>query len=400
MIDLTPLDVRKKRGDFRRLLRGYDPEEVDSFLELVAERLEALVKKNLSLSERLEDQTRQLSALEEREKAVQEALVTAQKLRDDLRDQTRQEAEVLRKQAEGEAELLRREAEGAIERRIAEVDGIIRDRREALEEMERKRIKFLKSFRGLLERELDAVEVEEARVPLDEVPLDLDLGGLDSGGGETDGWEGERVEEPTPVEALAPDEAPAESEAAGGSPEVIPFQGASPRDAEEEPRVEVPTDASAELEVSIARGLLGLDDQDLPEASHQDLADSLPDPARELRPAADPDLREAWARVTTRDDEDVSPGDAQPSSVDHETDPVGTLEEGPPGDLEASTAGEGAEKGADIEGAPDASGNEQGGSPSEADAETEEEAPQPFWLSAILKKEGEGTGSGDVGQQG
>ncbi|MFH1765104.1 MAG: DivIVA domain-containing protein, partial [Gemmatimonadota bacterium] len=36
MIDLTPLDVRKKRGDFRRILRGYDPEEVDTFMDLVA----------------------------------------------------------------------------------------------------------------------------------------------------------------------------------------------------------------------------------------------------------------------------------------------------------------------------------------------------------------------------
>ena len=35
MIDLTPLDVRNKRGDFKKLLRGYDPQEVDVFLELV-----------------------------------------------------------------------------------------------------------------------------------------------------------------------------------------------------------------------------------------------------------------------------------------------------------------------------------------------------------------------------
>ncbi len=40
MIDLTPLDVRKKRGDFGKGLRGYDPQEVDGFLELVAERME------------------------------------------------------------------------------------------------------------------------------------------------------------------------------------------------------------------------------------------------------------------------------------------------------------------------------------------------------------------------
>ena len=44
MIDLTPLDVRKKRGDFGKRLRGYDPQEVDTFLELVAERMEVLVQ--------------------------------------------------------------------------------------------------------------------------------------------------------------------------------------------------------------------------------------------------------------------------------------------------------------------------------------------------------------------
>ena len=38
MIDLTPLDVRKKKADFRRGLRGYDIEEVDAFLDLAAER--------------------------------------------------------------------------------------------------------------------------------------------------------------------------------------------------------------------------------------------------------------------------------------------------------------------------------------------------------------------------
>ena len=37
MIDLTPLDVRNKRGDFKKLMRGYDPQEVDVFLEIAAE---------------------------------------------------------------------------------------------------------------------------------------------------------------------------------------------------------------------------------------------------------------------------------------------------------------------------------------------------------------------------
>ena len=166
MIDLTPLDVRKKRGDFRRILRGYDPEEVDTFLELVAERLESLVKENLALAERVEGMAGRLDALEGKERAVQDALVTAQKLREEVADQSRREADLLRKEAEVE-----------VDRRLSEADGLIGERQRALEDLERNRMKFLKAFRSLLERELDAVEVEEARRPLEEAPLELTLRG-------------------------------------------------------------------------------------------------------------------------------------------------------------------------------------------------------------------------------
>jgi cell division initiation protein len=177
MIDLTPLDVRKKRGDFRRILRGYDPEEVDSFLELVGERMEELVKENLLLSDRGERLERSLTALEQRENAVQEALVTAQKLRTEVQEQSRRDAAILKDQALREVQLLRAEADAEVARRLGEVNGLIQERRRALEDMERNRRKFLKSFRGLLERELDTIEVEEARAPLEEIPLELEFRG-------------------------------------------------------------------------------------------------------------------------------------------------------------------------------------------------------------------------------
>lgn len=185
MIDLTPLDVRKKRGDFRRILRGYDPEEVDAFLELVGERLEELVKNNLVLSDRAERLERSLAALEQRESAVQEALVTAQELRREVHEQSQRDAEVLKGHASREAMLLRAEAEAEIARRLGEVDSMLQERRHALDDLERSRRKFLKSFRGLLERELDTVEVEEARAPLEEAPLELELRGWSPGGGES-----------------------------------------------------------------------------------------------------------------------------------------------------------------------------------------------------------------------
>jgi cell division initiation protein len=225
MIDLTPLDVRKKRGDFRRILRGYDPEEVDTFMDLVAERFEELVRENLSLGEKTEQMSRQLTALEGRERAVQEALVTAQKLREEVGDQSRRDAEVLQEQASRMVEVLKAEAETEIQRRLSEAEGLIRERQRALEDLERSRLKFLKSFRGLLEREIDAVDVEESRRPLEETPLELEFRGwMPSGDLEFGIGEGEFPEDEAEIEEASPvlEAAPVVEEGLGKGEDEVP----------------------------------------------------------------------------------------------------------------------------------------------------------------------------------
>lgn len=166
MMDLTPLDVRKKKSDFRKQMRGYDPSEVDTFLDLVAERFEVLVKENLTLQERTNRLQEQVTALSGREQAVNEALVTAQELRTEIRGS-----------AEREAELLRKEAEAEGRRVLEDSDRRVEERKAILSELERRRSRFLAGFRQLLERELDAVAVEEGRSPLEDSTVDLDLGG-------------------------------------------------------------------------------------------------------------------------------------------------------------------------------------------------------------------------------
>lgn len=177
MIDLTPLDVRNKRGDFKKLLRGYDPQEVDVFLELVAERLEALVRENIQLRERSETLQQQVSSQTGREKAVHEALVTAQELRSEMRTQAQRQAELILAEAQSEARRQLAEAEAEVRTRYRDAERRLEQAQDALVEMERRRARFLKSFRQLLEREMDVVEVEEGRPPLEERPIELDLGG-------------------------------------------------------------------------------------------------------------------------------------------------------------------------------------------------------------------------------
>ena len=165
MIDLTPLDVRTKRGDFGKSLRGYDPLEVDGFLELVAERMEELVKENLAFREQVERLGEKVAVQEGREQAVQAALVTAQELRQDVKEQARREAA-----------LMEREAQGRIGGMILDSEKLLTEHHNALQELERQRERFLKAFRTLLERQLDTVEVEIGRAPLEDVTFDLDLG--------------------------------------------------------------------------------------------------------------------------------------------------------------------------------------------------------------------------------
>lgn len=177
MIDLTPLDVSKKHEDFKRILRGFDPQEVQVFLTLVAERMEELVRENIQLQERSEALQQQVTSQTGREKAVQDALVTAQELRSDIHTQAQREADVVLAESQTEARRLINEADAEVRSKLRDAERKLERASDALEEMERRRGRFLKAFRQLLEREMDVVEVEEGREPLEDRPIDLDLGG-------------------------------------------------------------------------------------------------------------------------------------------------------------------------------------------------------------------------------
>lgn len=153
MIDLTPLDVRKKKGDFRRALRGYEPEEVEAFLDLAADRLEELVRENSTLRERNVQLGETLASYRTREQAMNEALVTAQQLREEVKAQ-----------ASREAELALREARNEAERILVEARQKLAAAAESVRRVHGQRGRFLRSFRAFVERQLSDIELEEERL--------------------------------------------------------------------------------------------------------------------------------------------------------------------------------------------------------------------------------------------
>ncbi len=105
---LTPLDIQQMV--FRVKLRGYDPEEVNRFLEEVAQTVESLNRDNAGLRERITSLEQQVAELKRTEMTLSNTLVSAQSLADDVKRSAHRDAELIVKEAELKAGELFRQA--------------------------------------------------------------------------------------------------------------------------------------------------------------------------------------------------------------------------------------------------------------------------------------------------
>jgi DivIVA domain-containing protein len=159
---LTPLDVRTQ--EFVGAMRGYERGQVDHFKLQVAEELERLTRDRMQAEERLRSAQEQLKVFRERERAMNEALVAAQQLREDSRQQAEREAELILKEAQVEAHRIVAQA------RADEVE--VRARADSAA---RQFSAYVAGFRNLLQRQLAELDVLEghARAIIEEQIQDL-----------------------------------------------------------------------------------------------------------------------------------------------------------------------------------------------------------------------------------
>jgi cell division initiation protein len=159
---LTPLDVQQKQ--FARKLRGVDPQEVRRFLELCSDEFEELVRETIELKEEIRARDAELAETRGRERALQEALVSAQRLAQEMREQARKEAEIVLAEAELQAERI---VQDAHQRRTSLID--------ELGELKRQKLAFEADVRAAIDRHarlLEAFsEAERHRADDDRVAL-------------------------------------------------------------------------------------------------------------------------------------------------------------------------------------------------------------------------------------
>ncbi len=147
---ITPLDIQQKQ--FPVKFRGFDEEEVDSFLELLREEMEELLRDNAFLREETKKLEKQLKEYKNIESTLRDTLIATQKMVEEYRNNAKKEAELIKKETELKGEEILREAQQSvikIHEDIADLKGIRRH--------------FKEEIRRLIESHLHMLEFDKER---------------------------------------------------------------------------------------------------------------------------------------------------------------------------------------------------------------------------------------------
>jgi DivIVA domain-containing protein len=154
---LTSHDVRAQ--EFQKVMRGFDPTQVEEFKQRMAEEIDRLVRDRVQLDERLKGLGEQLKSYRDRDRAMNDALISAQQLRTEVQAQVERERDVMLREAEAQVENLLLEARTEVERMLQAA----RNEEQRLihgNELARRQFQsYVQSYRQLLERQLSDLAV-------------------------------------------------------------------------------------------------------------------------------------------------------------------------------------------------------------------------------------------------
>ena len=146
---ISPLDIQQQQ--FKgKLFGGLNPDDVDSFLQSVAQEMERLNRENATFREQTQKMTAEADVLAQREKDLRETLLAAQRITEEMKIN-----------AQKEADLIVAEAEVRAERILADAENTLVQLRNDVQELRRQKIQFESAFRSLLESHNKMLSINE-----------------------------------------------------------------------------------------------------------------------------------------------------------------------------------------------------------------------------------------------
>ncbi|MBI5663705.1 MAG: DivIVA domain-containing protein [Nitrospirae bacterium] len=142
---ITPLDIQQRK--FRKKFKGYDLEEVHSFLQLISEEVEEVRRENAALKEEARGTENQLKEFLALEVALRDTVIKTQEFVETYRESTRKNAELLQKDAELKAEEILKELQQKIVKIHEEITSLKGIRKHFKEQM----TELIESYLGKVE---------------------------------------------------------------------------------------------------------------------------------------------------------------------------------------------------------------------------------------------------------
>lgn len=152
---LTPRDIHA--AEFKRVWKGYSPDEVDNFLSRVVSAYESIYQENNRLREEIAELKERLQGASRSEGIIEETLTVAKQAAEDAKEAARKEAEATLHRARMEAEALLAEARRGV---TVEAQALQAARRHV--ELFRERLKRATDDLFRVIEELDAVAALDA----------------------------------------------------------------------------------------------------------------------------------------------------------------------------------------------------------------------------------------------
>ena len=107
---ITPMEIQRQA--FSKRLRGYDPDEVRTYLNLVAEELQQFQREQAALQQEAQFLRSIVDEHRQREEVLKNTLLTAQRVSDEIKETARKQSEMTVKEAELQADKLIELAQG------------------------------------------------------------------------------------------------------------------------------------------------------------------------------------------------------------------------------------------------------------------------------------------------
>jgi cell division initiation protein len=148
---LSPLDIRQQQFTVR-MFRGLDPQEVDAFLEDVAEDYESVLKENALLKEQLTTHEERSRSIGDVERTLKDTLITTQKLAEEMKEAARRDAQLILREAEVRSEKLLEESRTEEGRLRADISALRRVHRQVVEDLRATLGRYERVFADDLER--------------------------------------------------------------------------------------------------------------------------------------------------------------------------------------------------------------------------------------------------------